>query len=139
MADHKPETVVRGFLEALERLDTDTASAMVSDDIVYVNKGLPAIRGRAQFDRAMSVLERSLDDFEARITHLAVDGDIVLTERVDLLGRGGFRPEFWVCGTFEVRDGTIVLWRDHFDFAAMMIACAKSLATMGMRRLTRAR
>jgi hypothetical protein len=24
---------------------------------------------------------------------------------------------FWVCGTLEVRDGKIVLWRDYFDLA----------------------
>ena len=23
---------------------------------------------------------------------------------------------FWVCGTFEVHDGQITLWRDRFDF-----------------------
>jgi limonene-1,2-epoxide hydrolase len=24
----------------------------------------------------------------------------------------------WVCGTFEVRDGRITLWRDYFDIAS---------------------
>ncbi len=135
MADQSPETVVRAFLEALERLDTAAATAMVSDDIVYVNKGLPAVRGRSQFERAMGFLGRYCDDFEARINHLAVDGDIVLTERVDLIGKGDFRPEFWVCGTFEVCDGRIVLWSDHFDFVNVTIACLRSAATMGLRRL----
>lgn len=138
MADQQPETVVRSFLEALERLDVEAAVDMVSDDIVYINKGLPAVRGRAQFERAMSFLSKYCDDFEGRITHLAVNGDIVLTERVDLIGRGDFRPEFWVCGTFEVRDGKIVLWRDHFDFVNVTLACAKNLAAMGLRRLNRA-
>lgn len=136
MADQSPETVVRAFLEALERLDIDAASGLVSDDIVYVNKGLPPVRGRSQFERAIGFLGKHCDDFEARINHLAVDGDIVLTERVDLLGKGDFRPEFWVCGTFEVRDGEIVLWRDHFDFVNVTLACLRSLVTMGRRRLT---
>ncbi|WP_436793595.1 limonene-1,2-epoxide hydrolase family protein [Actinospongicola halichondriae] len=136
MADQSPETVVRAFLEALERLDTVAACDLVSDDILYVNKGLPAVRGRAQFERAMGFLGKYCDDFEGRINHLAVEGDIVLTERVDLIGRGGFRPEFWVCGTFEVREGRIVLWRDHFDFVNVTLACVRSAMTMGLRRLT---
>lgn len=136
MAGEHPETIVRAFLEALEHLDVDAACAMVADDIVYVNKGLPAVRGRAQFERAMGFLAKYCDDFEGRINHLAVEGDIVLTERVDLIGRGGFRPEFWVCGTFEVRDGKIVLWRDHFDFVNVTMACLRSLASMGLRRLS---
>ncbi len=135
MADQDPETVVRGFLEALERLDTDAACDMVADDIVYVNKGLPAVRGRAQFERSMGFLGKYCDDFEGRIHHLAVNGDVVLTERVDLLGKGEFRPEFWVCGTFAVRDGKIALWRDHFDFVNVALACARSLGAMGLRRL----
>lgn len=137
MADRQPETVVRSFLEALERLDTATAIDLVSDDILYVNKGLPAVRGKAQFTKAMTFLSKYCDDFEARISNLAVDGDIVLTERVDLIGKGEFRPEFWVCGTFEVRNGEIVLWRDHFDFVNVTLACVKNLASMGMRRLNR--
>lgn len=137
MVDQDPETVVRSFLDALERLDTAAACELVADDIVYVNKGLPAVRGRAQFERAMGFLSKYCDDFEARVNHLAVDGDIVLTERVDLIGKGDFRPEFWVCGTFEVRNGRITLWRDHFDYVNVALACAKNLAAMGVRRLTR--
>lgn len=136
MADQSPETVVRSFLDALERLDTDAATELVADDILYVNRGLPAVRGKAQFERAMGMLGKYCDDFGARIDHLAVNGDIVLTERVDLIGRGGFRPAFWVCGTFEVRDGRIVVWRDSFDFVNATMACVKSLASMGFRRLT---
>lgn len=136
MADEAPETVVRAFIDALERLDADAACALVADDILYVNKGLPAVRGRAQFDRAIGMLATHCDAFEGRINHLAVNGDIVLTERVDLIGKGAFRPEFWVCGTFQVRDGKIVLWRDHFDFVNVTLACARSLASMGLRRLT---
>ena len=30
---------------------------------------------------------------------------------------GMWRAAFWVCGTFEVHDGRITVWRDRFDFA----------------------
>ena len=49
--------------------------------------------------------------------HIAADGPVVLTERTDVLGVGPVRAAFWVCGTFEVHDGRITVWRDRFDFA----------------------
>lgn len=117
-----PASLVRSFLAALERLDIDAAVAMVDDDIVYENKGLPKVRGRAQFSRTMSLLARDGNGFEVRMANLAVDGATVLTERVDVLVIGPVRAEFWVCGTFEVRDGRIVLWRDYFDFVNVTLA-----------------
>ena len=39
----------------------------------------------------------------------------VLTERTDVLVWHRLRVEFWVCGTFELRDGKILVWRDYFD------------------------
>ena len=75
-----------------------------------------------------------MDGFEARMVNLAVDGDVVLTERVDVLRKGGFVAEFWVCGTFEVREGRIVVWRDYFDFVNVSLAFAKGLVRMALDR-----
>lgn len=133
-----PESVVRDFLGALERLDIEAACALVSDDILYENKGLPAVRGRAQFDRAMASLARYMDGFEARTHNLAVDGDVVLTERTDVFHKAEFRAEFWVCGRFEVRDGQIVVWRDYFDFVNVTLACVKGLVGLALERRRRA-
>ncbi len=53
--------------------------------------------------------------FEVKIHHIATDGSSVLTERTDALIFGPLRLQFWVCGTFEVHDGRITVWRDYFD------------------------
>jgi limonene-1,2-epoxide hydrolase len=42
---------------------------------------------------------------------------VVLTERVDVLTGPLLFLDLPVCGTFEVRDGQITLWRDYFDLA----------------------
>jgi len=39
----------------------------------------------------------------------------------------GVAAEFWVCGTFEVRDGKIVLWRDYFDWGTFLMAGVRGL------------
>ena len=39
--------------------------------------------------------------------------------------------DIWVCGTFEVKDGKITLWRDYFDLAE----CTGKLLVGPIRKL----
>ena len=119
--------VVRAFLAALERQDVDAVLALASDGITYQNVPLPPARGREAFAAQMQWFARNLTGFEARIGNIAADGPVVLTERVDVLARGRVRAAFWVCGTFEVRDGKVVLWRDRFDYADLTVALVRGL------------
>jgi limonene-1,2-epoxide hydrolase len=131
------EGVVREFLAALESLDVDRVLTLAHPEIVYQNVPLPPARGRAAFERQMRGFTRLGDGFEARIHHLAVDGSVVLTERTDVLQSGSFRASFWVCGTFEVRDGAVVLWRDYFDWLAFIAAVARGGARALLHTIAR--
>jgi limonene-1,2-epoxide hydrolase len=117
--------VVRSFLQALERLDIDAALEMTDPGIEYQNVPLPPARGRAAFERQMRVFERRFTGFEARLHAIAANGGTVLTERTDVIEVGRLRADFWVCGTFEVRAGRIVLWRDYFDYVDVTVAFAR--------------
>jgi limonene-1,2-epoxide hydrolase len=121
MPDTPQIEVVREFLAALERQDVDAVLARTDPDIVYQNVPLPPARGLAAFEKQMRGFARYLDGFEVRFGTIAAadDGVTVLTERVDVLVIRKLRAEFWVCGTFEVRDGKVTLWRDYFDYAAL--------------------
>ena len=123
-----PAAVVREFLRALGDLDVDRVLTLVAPEILYHNKGLPPARGLAAFERQMRGLARYATGFEAHIHNLAAEGPIVLTERTDVIEIHRFRSEFWVCGTFEVRDGRIVVWRDYFDFVNLSLASARGMA-----------
>ncbi|GAA4539369.1 limonene-1,2-epoxide hydrolase family protein [Amycolatopsis samaneae] len=121
----EPQDVVEHFLRALENLDIDGALAFASDDIVYQNVPLPPARGRAAVEKQLRLLTRFGTGFEARTRHIAANGPIVLTERTDVLRSGAWEAKFWVCGTFEVVDDEIVLWRDYFDWTTFLAASAK--------------
>src|SRR5215469_11422870 len=125
MAD--PKATVTGFLAALERLDVEAALALAAQDMIYQNVPLRPARGIAAVEKQLRWLCTHCTGFEARIRHLAADGPVVLTERVDVLKFRAWEAEFWVCGTFEVRDGLITLWRDYFDWSAFMVASARGL------------
>jgi limonene-1,2-epoxide hydrolase len=109
--------IVKDFLSALEAFDLPRASTLISDGIVYQNNSLKPARGRREFEKAIAGMTKFSDHFEARLHHIAADGNVVLTFRTDVLGMKGKRVEFWVWGSFEVVDGKIVSWHDYFDWA----------------------
>ena len=124
---NRPVDVVRHFLALLEEGRADEAGTLLSADVVWRNTGLPTIR-RGRVAAMLRDMERHQIGFEARIEHIAGDGDIVLTQRTDVLRYKRWQSEFWVCGTFEVRDGLIVLWDDHFSMGNLLAASLKGLA-----------
>lgn len=109
--------VVEAFLDAFRRLDMDSALALMADDIVYQNVPFPADRGKAAVKRTLDAFGRFVTGFEVEVRHIAARDGIVLTERIDILTGPLLYLDLPVCGTFEVRDGRITLWRDTFDLA----------------------
>jgi limonene-1,2-epoxide hydrolase len=57
---------------------------------------------------------------EFRVRNIVASGETVLTERVDVFHLPGATIELPVMGTFEVKDGKIVAWRDYFDLNQYM-------------------
>lgn len=127
MADTPEIAIVRAFFDALERQDIDAVLALSDPEIVYQNVPLPPARGRTAFEKQMRGFAKYVDGFEVHVDAIAAadDGVTVLTERVDVMVVRRLRAEFWVCGTFEVRDGLVTLWRDYFDYANVTAAFVK--------------
>jgi limonene-1,2-epoxide hydrolase len=107
--------IVETFLNSLQDQDFAAVDALVADDIVYQNVGLPTIRGGARVKKLLRSMEGRMG-FEVKFHRNVADGATVLNERTDAIVLGPLRMQFWVCGVFEVHDGQITLWRDYFDF-----------------------
>jgi limonene-1,2-epoxide hydrolase len=88
--------------------------------MVWRNTGLPTVRGRV-VRRLLRGMNSDNISFRADLHHVAGEGAFVLTERTDYLRIGPIEAEFWVCGTFEVSDGRIVLWDDHFSWGNVLV------------------
>ena len=58
---------------------------------------------------------------------VAADGDSVLTDRTDWITVGRLRSEFWVRGTFTLRDGKIVVWDDAFSMGGFAAGTLRGL------------
>jgi limonene-1,2-epoxide hydrolase len=127
---------VRAFIRSLEERNLEQALSLVSAEVVYQNVPLTPARGVREFEKQMRTFEKMIDRFEVQIHHIAADGPFVLTERTDIIEKGGLKLAPWVCGTFEVRDGRIVLWRDYFDWASLSVAFLRGLPRMAMHPIT---
>ena len=136
MSQGTPEIdVVRSFLKALEAQDLEQALTYVSDDVEYQNMPLPPLRGPQGIRRVFGPTFKA-SAFEARINKIASNGPTVLTERTDAVLVGPVRIPFQVCGTFEVRNDRIVLWRDTFDWASGLVNCVIAGPLYAFRRVS---
>ena len=118
-----PETVVREFCAAWEKLDSDLLLTYFEPNAVYHNIPVDPAQGH---DAIRAVLDLFLPQSVAirfEILALAVDGPHVLTERVDHFEFADDRKvALPVAGVFEIVDGKIRAWRDYFDLASFLNA-----------------
>ena len=121
------ETVVREVFRLVEAGDADAAVELMHPEIEWRNTGLPTVRGTRVHGMFKDMVRRGFG-FTVQVHHLAADGDVVLTDRTDVLTYGRWSASFWVRGTFKVRDGKIVLWDDAFSWGDFISASLLGLA-----------
>jgi limonene-1,2-epoxide hydrolase len=119
MADD-PIDVVRRFCAAWADGDLDAITAFFADDAVYHNIPIAPVEGKDAIRATIAGFTGGVDKLEFRVDNIAGDGNVVLTERVDVFAMPGATIELPVMGTFEVRDGKIAAWRDYFDMNQFM-------------------
>ena len=110
-----PEEVVQEFCAAFATKDVDTIASLLADDVVYHNVGMaPAVGKEASIAMIQGFLDMA-EKMTFRIHRIAANGDSVLTERTDTFTINGADSPVAVMGSFDLRDGKIVAWRDYFD------------------------
>ena len=110
-----PDETVREFFRLLALPDTSAAVALLDDEVVWRNTGLPTVTGRKVGGMLLDAEKRGIT-VDITLHHVASDGNVVLTDRTDVLRKGKWATSFWVRGTLEVRDGKITLWDDAFSW-----------------------
>jgi limonene-1,2-epoxide hydrolase len=110
-------------------------------DMVWDQRPIPVIVGA---DDAVRALRRGrkrlgLETIDVEMVHLAVDGDVVHTQRIDTLRRadGSVLVAAPVAGVLTYRDGRLVHWREYFDLATLGSAMVLSSVRWGLGRITR--
>ncbi|PZV38796.1 limonene-1,2-epoxide hydrolase family protein [Mesorhizobium kowhaii] len=114
-----PRLIIEAFLDAWNENDVDRIHSFMSEDIAYHNIPMEPIHGRSAaraFAEAFGVGTTMKAEWE--LVHIAEQGDIVMTERIDsFIDPNGNRVTVPIMGVFRIRDGLISEWRDYFDLA----------------------
>jgi len=120
VATETPTDIVRRLCAAWSDLDTDAIAAFFTADAVYHNIPMDPLTGRDTIKSFIAGFAGGAEQIDFRVRNIVADGDVVLTERVDVFVMPNGKIELPVMGTFEVRDGKIAAWRDYFDMKQFM-------------------
>ncbi|OBI87184.1 limonene-1,2-epoxide hydrolase family protein [Mycobacterium asiaticum] len=74
-----------------------------------------AHHGHTEIRAAVEGYARRMESAGLRLLNIAVNGNVVLTERIDEMVYDGNKISARCMGAFEVRDDKITAWRDYFD------------------------
>jgi len=114
VAADRNDRMVRAFLAAWERRDTEHIMSCWADDGVYHAIAIPPIVGRAAFREFVTRFER-VPGGRLEIRHQVASDDVVMNERTDHITFRGKQLVVPICAVFEIRDGRIAAWREYFD------------------------
>ena len=113
-AADRNDRMVRDFLAAWERRDTEHIMSCWADDGVYHAISIPPIAGRVAFREFVVRFER-VPGGRLEIRHQVASDDVVMNERTDHITFRGKQLVVPICAVFEIRDGRIAAWREYFD------------------------
>ena len=108
-------TIVQHFCDSWAKGNLDTIMAFFADDAVYHNIPVQPVEGADAIRQTIAGFTTGVESVVFEMKHIAAAGDVVLTERVDVFTFPTTTISLPVSGTFELRDGKIVAWRDYFD------------------------
>jgi|GEM_PF-531092 len=96
-----------------------TFETMLSEEVVWESVGFDRHDGKAECLAYLDTL-RATTGFEyctIGVQHLAVDGDVVLTERLDTMFRadGTVIMDFRVAGALQFRGDKVIRYTDYLD------------------------
>lgn len=127
-------TVVENFLHACRDLDMDKGLALIDDNCVYQNVPFHKAQGKEAIVKTLQGMGKAVTQFDVEMVNIAVNGDVVLTERVDTLGGRFFNMKLPVMGVFVVKNGKITEWRDYFDWSLSLGKFVGSVISRPFRR-----
>lgn len=117
------DRMIREFLAAWERRDTEHIVECFADDGVYHSMPLTPIVGKAAI-RAFVVGFTDKPPGRIEIHHQVASDTVVMNERTDHIILNGQPVSLAISGVFEIEDGRIKAWREYFDLGPVRAAYA---------------
>ncbi len=110
------DALVRDFVAAWERRDTDFILDCFTEDAVYHSVPLSPIVGKDAITAWVRGFE-GVAPGRLEVRHQVASGNVVMNERTDFITLNGRPVTLPICGVFEMAGGRIRAWREYFDLA----------------------
>lgn len=109
--------IVQEFCDLMVEREAEALRRFFADDVVYQNCGMPASIGvEAVVANLAGQFAMFPDSYEYVVKNISGTGDVVLTERLDMIkGPDGTVHGVPVMGAFVLTDGKITRWTDYWD------------------------
>jgi limonene-1,2-epoxide hydrolase len=117
------DAMVRAFLAAWERRDTDVIVDCFTDDGVYHSMPLAPIVGKPAI-RTFVAGFADVPPGHLEIHHQVATDRVVMNERTDHITLNRRPVDLAISGTFEIEGGRIKAWREYFDLGPARAAYA---------------
>ena len=106
--------MIRDFLRAWERRDTEYIVDHFTDDGVYHSIPLAPIVGKPAIREFVAGFA-DVPPGRLVIHHQLASDNVVMNERTDYITLNGHPVVLPICGVFEIENGRIKAWREYFD------------------------
>jgi limonene-1,2-epoxide hydrolase len=106
--------MVREFLAAWERRDTDFIVDCFAEDAVYHSIPLSPIVGKPAIRQFVEGFANTPPG-HLEIHYQIATANLVMNERTDHITLNGTPVSLPICGVFEIGGGKIKAWREYFD------------------------
>jgi limonene-1,2-epoxide hydrolase len=111
---------VHAFLNAVTAFDYDAAMTLIAEDCQYENMPMGKAVGPAGVRGVLEPFFSPTLENEFIILRELMNGDTVVTERLDRHRLATGWVELPVAGVWEVENGLITVWREYFDAATIL-------------------
>jgi limonene-1,2-epoxide hydrolase len=110
------DALVRDFVAAWQRRDTDVILGYFTDDAVYHCMPLTPIVGKSALAEWVRGFEGT-PPARLQLLHQVASDEVVINERTDFLTLNGREVTLPICAVFDVAGGRIRAWREYLDLA----------------------
>jgi limonene-1,2-epoxide hydrolase len=110
------DALVRDFVGAWERRDSEAVLERFTDDAVYHCIPLTPVAGKPALVEWVRGFEGT-PPARLQVHHQVASAEVVINERTDAITLNGRPVTLRICAVFELADGRIRAWREYLDLA----------------------
>ena len=115
-----PLAVAHDMVNAWNDLDVERMIDLFAEDARFQSMMMAPMAGREVLRKHFSALLDGATHLELRLRNIAVSGNTVFLERVDIFTYKGRHGEVPVVAVMDIADGKVQAWREYYDRAALL-------------------